>query len=133
MDARDAIEGYTRVLVADDHPTARKGLRALLATFPATQVICEAADGQEAVQLVERLQPDVVLMDARMPQLDGLEATRLIKNRWPAIRVIILTVHAAYRAAVIATGADDFLIKGCPTEDLFEAIQRGHRFQDIAA
>jgi DNA-binding NarL/FixJ family response regulator len=117
------MDRYTRVLVADDHARSRSALRALLATYPSTRVISEAANGCEAVRLVEECQPDVVLMDIRMPLLDGLEATRLIKGRWPEIKVIVLTVHTHCEAQVLAAGADRFLIKGCPTSDLLDAIQ----------
>jgi DNA-binding NarL/FixJ family response regulator len=63
--------------------------------------------------LVEKRRPDVVLMNARMPVMDGVEASRLIKERWPEIRVVVLTIHAAYRATALTAGADAFLIKGC--------------------
>jgi DNA-binding NarL/FixJ family response regulator len=111
-----------RVLIADDRVRARSGLRALLDLRPEIVVDGEAADGQEALQLVEACRPDVVLMDARMPVLDGLEATRLIKEKWPEIRVVVLTIHASYRADALASGADAFLIKGCPAAELLRAI-----------
>jgi len=111
-----------RVLIADDRPRSRNGLKALLVTQPEIEMVGEAADGREAVQLVEECRPDVVLMDARMPVMDGLEATRLIKDRWPEVKVIVLTMHASYRANALAAGADAFLVKGCPAEELFEAI-----------
>jgi DNA-binding NarL/FixJ family response regulator len=118
-----------RVLIADDHVHSRCGLRVLLATSPEVEVVGEAADGQEALHLVEAYQPDVVLMDVRMPVLNGLEAARIIKNRWPEVKVILLTMRAAYKADALATGADSFLLKGCPTEYLLQAIsypQRPH-------
>jgi DNA-binding NarL/FixJ family response regulator len=111
-----------RVLIADDRSRSRDGLRALLATWPEIEVVGEAADGREAVRLVEECQPDVVLMDARMPVMDGLEATRLIKGRWPEVKVVVLTMYAAYRAEALAAGADAFLVKGCPAGELLEAI-----------
>jgi DNA-binding NarL/FixJ family response regulator len=120
-----------RVLIADDRPRSRDGLRALLATlraephdkaWPEVEVVGEATDGQEAVRLVEERQPNVVLMDVRMPAMDGLEATRLIKDRWPEVQVIVLTMYASYRADALAAGADAFLVKGCPAEELLEAI-----------
>jgi DNA-binding NarL/FixJ family response regulator len=61
-------------------------------------------------------------MDARMPEVDGLEATRLIKNRWPGVKVVVLTLYATYRAEALAAGADVFLVKGCPNAELFAAI-----------
>ena len=124
-----------RVLIADDAPRSRDGLRALLATvrfkspvaptrspWSKVEVVGEAANGQQAVCLTEECQPDVVLMDARMPIVDGLEATRLIKNKWPGIKVIVLTMYPTYRAEALAAGADAFIVKGCPPEDLLEAI-----------
>jgi DNA-binding NarL/FixJ family response regulator len=111
-----------RVLIADDRAQARDGLRALLATVAEVEVVGEAADGLEAIRMAEEHQPNVVLMDARMPFLDGLEATRRIKARWPATRVIVLTVNAGCRQAALAAGADGFLVKGCPDEALVQAI-----------
>jgi DNA-binding NarL/FixJ family response regulator len=112
----------TRVLIADDRPRSRSGLRAVLSVRPEIEIVGEAADGQEAVRLVAECHPDVVLMDARMPVMDGVEATRLIKQEWPGIRVVVLTIHASYRADALAAGADAFLIKGCLAKELLEAI-----------
>jgi DNA-binding NarL/FixJ family response regulator len=94
----------------------------VLALRPEIEIVGEAADGREAVQLVEECRPDAVLMDARMPAIDGLEATRLIKDRWPEVKVIVLTMYASYRANTLVVGADAFLIKGCPAEELLRAI-----------
>lgn len=116
------MEQHIRVLIADDRPRSRGGLRALLGNWPTVEVVCEATDGREAVRLVEDHRPDVVLMDVRMPVLDGLEATRLIKNRWSEVRVVILTMYAMHWADAMAAGADGFLVKGCPTEDLLSAL-----------
>jgi len=93
-----------------------------LDTFPEIQVVGEAADGREAVRLVEMIQPDVVLMDIEMPGMDGLEATQLIKASWPRIVVIVLTIHASHQMEAFAAGADAFFSKGVPTEELVEAI-----------
>jgi DNA-binding NarL/FixJ family response regulator len=111
-----------QVVIVDDRTLAREGLKALLATARALQVVGEAADGREAMHLIEARQPDVVLMDASMPVMDGLEATRLVKARWPQIRVIVLTIHTALRAEALAAGADAFLVKGCPAGELLAAI-----------
>jgi DNA-binding NarL/FixJ family response regulator len=120
--SRRAKQQPVQVLIADDRAQARDGLRSLLSTAPQVKVIGEARNGQEAVHLVEKLQPDVVLMDANMPEMDGLEATRLIKQQWPGVKVIMLTMHRAYWSSGLAAGADVFLMKGCPVEDLLEAI-----------
>ncbi|NJN95060.1 MAG: response regulator transcription factor [Anaerolineales bacterium] len=111
-----------RVLIADDHPRSRRGLRALLTTWPGVKVVGEAADGQEAVHLVETQHPDVVLMDANMPVMDGLEATRQIKEQWPHTKIILLTVYNGRRAEAFAAGIDVFLAKGCPIDMLYSAI-----------
>lgn len=111
-----------RVLIVDDRRRSRDGLGAVLDTCPTMEVICEAPDGQEAVRLVEAYQPDVVLMDVKMPALDGIEATRHIKRNWPTVKVIILTMYPEYRTDALAAGADYFLLKGCMTTDLLGAI-----------
>jgi len=115
-----------RVLIADDRLSSRNGLRALLATQLEIEIVGEAADGQEAVQMAEQFQPDVVLMDVRMPVMDGLEATRIIKGRWPEVKVIILTMYPSHQAAALAAGADVFLVKGCAAEDLLATILKGN-------
>lgn len=111
-----------RVLITDDHARSRNSLRALLATWPEVEVVGEAANGQEAVRRIKEWQPDVVLMDARMPMMDGFEATRQIKNKWPGIRIIMLTLYATYKTEALAAGADAFLIKGCPDKKLIGTI-----------
>lgn len=115
-------DNLVRVLIADDRRQSRDGLRALLATWPQVQVVAEASNGREAVRMVQQYRPQVVLMDARMPIMDGIQATRLIKKQWPDIKVIMLTVYNAYRANALAAQADHFLIKGCPPEDMLTAI-----------
>ncbi len=112
-----------RVLIGDDEARARRSLKALLTTWPEIDVIGEAADGQEVVRLVEERRPDVVLIDIRMPIMGGLEATRIIKSRYPGSRVIVLTMYADHRADALAAGADVFLLKGHP-EELLKALRR---------
>lgn len=117
------MEKMTRLVIADDSPHARHGQRAVLATQPGIEVVGEAADGAEALRLVQTIQPDGVILDVRMPGMDGLQATRLIKRRWPEIKVIVLSLYAYYREEALATGADAFLVKGCPVEELLGAIR----------
>jgi len=116
------MKQHIRVLIADDYLSSRDGLKALLATRLEIDIVGEAADGREAIELVEECRPDVVLMDVRMPSMDGLEATRIIKDRWPEVKVIVLSMYSSYQAEALAAGADVFLVKGCTTEDLFQAI-----------
>ncbi len=120
-----------RMVIADDTARTRRSLKALLAVVkPEIDVVGEAADGQEAVQQVECTRSDVVLMDARMPTMDGLEATRRIKARWPEVKVIFLTTSVLHPDEAWAAGADAFLVKGCSTEELVNTIVNstpGHR------
>ncbi|MCB0016145.1 MAG: response regulator transcription factor [Anaerolineales bacterium] len=111
-----------RVLITDDNRSARRGLIALLARIPEIEVLCEAANGQEAIDLMALHQPDVVLMDAQMPEMDGLEATRRIKGTWPTVKIIVLTIHPQYRQRALAAGADAFLLKGDTAESLWHTI-----------
>lgn len=119
-----------KVLITDDRITSRKGLRALMLTQPDIQVIGEAYNGQKAIQFIEGNRPDVVIMDAFMPKMNGLEATRIIKKRWRNIRVVILTLHDDIREEAIAAGADAFLVKGCSPDDLIREIKNERREQD---
>jgi DNA-binding NarL/FixJ family response regulator len=111
-----------RVLLVDDQPSALKGLKTVLTFYPEILVVGEARNGQEAVAWITEQQPDVVVMDLQMPVMDGVEATRLIKRQWPAIKVIVLTVQAARRAEAFGAGADHFLLKGNGPETLQQAI-----------
>jgi DNA-binding NarL/FixJ family response regulator len=110
------------VLLVDDQQSARKGMKAILAFYPEIRVVGEAVNGEEAMQLVAEHQPAVVVMDLQMPVMDGVEATRLIKTRWPAIKVVVLTVQATRRGEALAAGADTFLHKGDGPEALLNAI-----------
>lgn len=111
-----------RVLIVDDQLSVRKGLQSLLGYSPYVQVVGEAVDGSDAVRAAAECHPDVVLMDIQMPVMDGLEATRRIKDQWPDVWVVILTMYARYQARAQACGADVFLLKGCTLEALQDAI-----------
>jgi DNA-binding NarL/FixJ family response regulator len=116
------MERCIRVLIADDRACPRKGLRAVFALRPWIEVVAEASDGRQAVELVAECQPDVVLMDAHMPGMDGLEATRLIKSNWPEVRVVMLTLYDYNGLEAMAAGADAFVVKGGPTEELVNVL-----------
>ncbi len=124
------MEQLVRVLIVDDQPRARRSMLALLGTFQVgpqksetvVEVVGEAEDGEEAVRLAEAVHPDVVLMDAQMPVMNGLEATRAIKGLRPSTRVVVLTMYKELEEEALAAGADVFLIKGCRCEELREAI-----------
>jgi len=112
-----------RVLIVDDRIRSREGLRALLATSPEIEVVGEAANGQEAMRMVDEHHPDVVLMDIRMPGMNGLEATRHIKSKCPQVQVIALTLYTTYRVSALTAGAAAFLVKGVSPEKLLETIR----------
>jgi DNA-binding NarL/FixJ family response regulator len=112
------------VLIADDQRSTRRGLKALLGLFPEVEVVGEAADGGESVELVENCLPDVVLMDVRMPGMDGLTAARLIKRQWPGVAVVVSSMYPSYQQDAFAAGADAFLLKGCQPELLRDTIDR---------
>jgi len=116
------MAGHMQILIVDDQPRARQSLKALLTTWTQVKEIREAASGQEALHLVEESRPDVVLMDARMPEMDGLEATWLIKARWPQVKIIVLSMYADYRTEALAAGADAFVSKGEPPEQLLATL-----------
>lgn len=114
-----------RVMIADDQALVRAGFRMILEADGSVQVVGEAADGEEAIAMVRRLQPDVVLMDVRMPVLDGLEATRRIVAASPALRVIMLTTFDVdeYVYTALRAGASGFLLKDVSPEQLVAAVR----------
>lgn len=111
-----------RILIVDDQQRARRSLLALLATRFQLVDTCEAANGMEAVRCVEECKPDVVLMDARMPEMDGIEATRIIKTKSKHTPVIMLSMYLEYQEAALAAGVDAFISKGDPPERLLDAL-----------
>ena len=112
------------VLIADDHPVFRKGLRALLMALPNTELVGEVTSGEEAVRLAEQLQPDVVLMDLRMPGGGGLEAIRRIVTTSPHIRILVVTMFEDDDSvfAAIRAGARGYVLKDMDDEDIGRAI-----------
>jgi DNA-binding NarL/FixJ family response regulator len=115
----------TTVVVADDHALIRSGLAGMLGAQPDLEIVGEASDGAEAVRLAEQLAPDVVVMDIRMPALDGIEATRRIRRRPDAPRVLMLTTFDLdeYVYDALRAGASGFLLKDAPPGQLAEAVR----------
>jgi DNA-binding NarL/FixJ family response regulator len=113
-----------RIVIADDRAPARAGLRAVLSTMlPDVEIVAEAADGQEAVLLVGARHPRAVVLDIRMPGMDGLEATRIIKSRWPTVAVVVVSMHTERELEALAAGADAFVSKLDPPHALICALQ----------
>ena len=115
-----------RVLIADDHALLRSGMRAMLAGEPGIEVVGEAADGLEAVDLCGELRPDLVLMDVGMPGMDGMEATRRIKAEHPDVSVLVVTAHPSpdYMLDAVRAGAAGYLLKTASRDEVFAAIRR---------
>ena len=120
-----------RVLIADDHTILRRGLVSLLSLNDGIQVIGEAGDGRQAVEMARQLEPDVVLMDLSMPVLNGLEATNQLKRDAPGIKVLILSAHDndEYVAQVIRSGANGYVLKNTSPDELSQAIRAVHSGQ----
>jgi DNA-binding NarL/FixJ family response regulator len=114
-----------RILLADDHAVVRKGIREFLEEPGDIEVIGEAEDGAEALRLVETHQPDVAVLDIRMPEMTGVEATRRIKERFPQVRVLILTAYDddPYVFALLQAGADGYVLKTASGDELVRAVR----------
>jgi DNA-binding NarL/FixJ family response regulator len=122
-----------RVIIADDHELARAGLRSMLADDRGLQIVGEAADGREALALCQQLQPDLAVLDVRMPEMDGLAATRAIKQVCPKTGVLIVTTHEhqEYLLAALKAGAAGYLLKDITRQDLLGAVRRVLRGESI--
>jgi DNA-binding NarL/FixJ family response regulator len=124
-----------RIVIADDHPVVREGMRALLASQPDLDVVGEAADGREAVRLVGELAPDLVLMDLRMPGMDGAAATAAITAAAPDTRVLVVTTYDsdADILRAVEAGATGYLLKDTPSAELFGAVRAAARGETVLA
>ena len=114
-----------RIVLAEDHTILREGLRALLSADPNFEIIGEAQNGREAVRCVEKLEPDLLLMDLSMPRMSGMDAIREIKKRFPEIKIIALTVHKTeeYLLTTLQAGADGYVLKDATHDELVMAIK----------
>ena len=124
------IRGTTRVisvLIVDDSLGIRDGLKGILAPHPDVEVVGEAGHGLEAIAVANELRPDVILMDAQMPRMDGMEATHFIKRHLPEVKVLFLAMIVDHRKAAVDAGADGFLLKSSGRAELLQAIRNlGH-------
>lgn len=125
----DSVLRPIRVMVVDDHTVVRAGLSGMLELAADLQVVGEASNGREAIARCGELQPDVVLMDLRMPEMDGLEAIGKIKAQWPKVEVVILTTYNedAYIIQGLRLGARGYLLKDTSREQLYDAIRTASR------
>jgi len=122
----EAPTGPVRLVIADDHALVRDGLRSMLDDEPGLEVVGEAANGREALELCRSLKPDLVLMDVRMPEMDGLEATRAVKQELPSTSVLMVTMHENpdYLLEALSAGAAGYVLKGASGDRLVNAIKR---------
>lgn len=121
----------TRILLVDDHPIVREGLRTVLQRQPGCEVVGEAADGVEALDKADNLQPDVMVLDVTMPRMSGLEVCRIVRQRRPDLEVLFVTQHDSPQMMreALGAGAKGYVVKSNAARDLLEAIQtvREHR------
>ena len=112
-----------RVMIVDDSAAVRQGLESILRASPGMTVVATAVNGEQAIDGVAEHAPDVVLMDSKMPDMNGVEATRRIKEAWPTVQVLFLTVHPSHIDAGLAAGADAALLKDVDPQELVTAIR----------
>lgn len=114
-----------RVLLADDHAIVREGVKMILAKEPDFEVVGEAQDGRQALELVERMKPNVVVMDLSMPEMGGIEATQQVKERYAGVNVIALTMHEdeSYVFKLLRAGASGYVLKRAAAQDLVQAVR----------
>ena len=117
-----------KVLVTDDHQLFREGLVNLLFSAPDIEVVAEAVDGKDAIKKVSHFKPDVLLIDIAMPNMNGIEATRELKEKMPEIKIIALSMHSEkqYVKGILEAGADGYLLKNCTYQQLTDAIKSVH-------
>lgn len=129
------MTGELSLVLVDDHPVVRGGLRVLLETEPDLRVVAEASHGVEAVEIVLQLRPDLVLMDLQMPTMGGVEATRAIVDAWPEARVLVLTTYDTDESIVTAVeaGASGYLLKDADTEVLIDGVRRAAAGEAVLA
>ena len=122
-----------RVIVADDHYLVRQGVRNLLDSAEDIEVIAEAEDGQQAVELVKELHPNVVVMDVSMPHMNGIKATEMIREFDPNVQVVILSMYGSHDLVqeALSTGAIGYLLKRSTTVDLLEAVRAARQGQQF--
>jgi len=124
-----------KILMADDHPVVRAGIRGMLETQDEFEVVAEAENGREAFEQVAKLKPDVVLMDLRMPEMDGVEAIGKIKEKYPNIHILVLTTYDTDADIVraVEAGATGYLLKDAPREELFRAVRGTAKGETVLA
>ena len=126
QDERPPLTGTKRLILVDDHHLLRRGFKSLLSSEPGLEVVGEASNGLEAIEICRRLEPDLVLMDVRMPEMDGITATRHIKHERPGVGVLMVTMHENpdYLLEALDAGAAGYVLKDAPADRLISAVHR---------